>query len=133
MTCLQCGSPTPPCRNCGHITTPTEIARADALVRAVKTLPESATPTTVAILHDEILEERSKLRIDDDHVVVNTGHARAMIGLLGGSMRAAIMIGVKEQTLNHHIQRGRLPRAVLKKLRMAAIERFTEVIKETPR
>ncbi|NUQ75440.1 MAG: hypothetical protein HUU21_17975 [Polyangiaceae bacterium] len=56
-----------------------------------------------------------------------------MIGLLGGACKTAVMLGIDRGTLHQHIHKGRMPMALYKRLREAAIQRFAEIIKEAPR
>jgi hypothetical protein len=96
----------------------------------VKKLPGEANPTDISIAQEQLLaEEKRRSRVHEDHVVITAGHAKAMVGLLGGTFLAALKIGVLEKSLAHYLARGRMPLTVIKKLRVAAIERFKEVIK----
>lgn len=56
-----------------------------------------------------------------------------MIAILGGAFLASLKIGTLEKSLNHYVARSRMPMALYKRLRAAAIERFTKVMREAPR
>jgi hypothetical protein len=76
-------------------------------VKEVDLLLEHASPTAHTVLQEQLLREE-KRRVRVTNIVVNRAHVRARIGLLGGSLIAAVRLGVDETTLRRCIEAGQL-------------------------